>query len=139
LIYRKILKVKTVGSRETKDLRPDIELPRGLNSLVLEYLPENMCIVEIWGSDHPILNTEERYTPEKLNKVVEQALETLDSHPMSPKTLGAITMLKSTIISLGSEIDEETKTIKVRGKTYKFKRKEFDDRYGEDRYILDEG
>jgi len=138
LIHRKIFRVKTVGSRETKDLRPDIELPRGINSLVLSY-NDGTCIIEVWGSDHPILSVEDRFTIEKLRKVEEQAVEVLDAHPLSPRIIGAITMLESVIKQMGSAVDEERKEITVKGKIYKFVRKEYDDRQGENRYILDEG
>jgi len=90
-MIRKILRVKTTGSKRGGDLAPAIELPRGLNMTVLEYdESEGWCVIEVWGSDHPVLSVEERATPEKIRSVVNQAIEVLPFHPLSPRLLGQV-------------------------------------------------
>jgi hypothetical protein len=92
-VHRKILKVKTEGSRISGDLRPKLcaALPRGVNLVVLEYTDNDAaCVVEIYGSDHTDLAPEERVDKERLESVArhESVLSHLSSHPQSPKVIG---------------------------------------------------
>jgi len=138
-IHRKILKVKTVGSRQTGDLRPKLSdtLPIGFNYAVLEYDEvENTCIVECWCSDHPL--HEKPKTKADLDEISNHStvLEGLQSHSKSPPILGSIA------ISFPETINEAKKEITSHGKTGKFLRKiKIHTTTGEeqDEYILDEG
>ncbi len=138
-MIRKILKVKTSGSRKTGDLKPSLDLPRGLNMVVHEYNEEEgWCIVEIWGSDHPILSPEERVTPEKINHVLAQAIEELATHPLSPRKLGEI------YGNIGSfeVVDEKRKIVRreIDGKEFTYVRTEKRGRPREENVVIfDEG
>ena len=57
ILLRKILVVKTKGSRKLGNLKPIIaeRLPKGVNLNVLKYLAnDTLAIVEVWGTDHPL-------------------------------------------------------------------------------------
>jgi hypothetical protein len=86
LIKRKILKVKTIGSKKEGNLRPSIvdNLTNGLNLKVLEYDElNNECIVEVWGSDHTLVK--DKVSDSKLNKISKDknVLEEFSTHPKS--------------------------------------------------------
>jgi len=86
MILTRILRVRTVGSVETRDLRPVVadHLLPGVNLKALEYDEEAMeAIVEIWGSNHPFVS--ERILPTTLATVAEHetVLEVLGDHPES--------------------------------------------------------
>jgi len=141
MIHRKILKVKTTGSRVTRDLRPILTdvIPKGVNLTVHEYNEdEGWCVCEISGSDHPVLPPEEQITTAKIDEVLrhESVIEELETHPLSPP----IIMILST--SVHDSVDAEKKEIVVRGRKGSFIRKErvIDEGGLEiDYYILDEG
>jgi len=143
MIYRKILRVKTVGSRKTRNLAPAImPLPKGFNFTVLEYSPdEKECVVEVWCSDHPILAPEERKTKADLDALFSKSnpavLDSLSSHPSSPKMIGRIMVFSEVL----EAIDDVTKTATFKGRTGKFIRKETMDVHGitKEIIILDEG
>jgi len=83
MIHRKIIQIRS-------DIRlEDIEPPRGLNFLVLDY--ENN-IIEVWCSDHPALKPEERVDSVKFGQLIKQLapIKMLDSHPKSPAIIGRI-------------------------------------------------
>ena len=89
---RKILKVKTVGSKAAKNLKPIIAdvLPQGVNMTVHLYNEvEGVCICEVWGSNKDFLKADDRISEAKLNKVLTHTsvLEQLDSHPSVPEML----------------------------------------------------
>jgi len=137
-IHRKILKVKTVGSRQTGDLRPELSdtLPSGFNYAVLEYdEAENTCIVECWCSDHPL--QEKQRTVADLSEISKNSavIEVLESHPKSPRVLGVVST------TAFENVDDVKKEITVKGKRGAFLRKERIEAHGEnfDSYILDEG
>ena len=118
-MFRKILKVKTTGSRDTGDLRPAFtDIPQGLNYQVYEYNEkEGWCIVEIYGFDHPVLEPHKKFTPAKQTKVLidSAVIEELPTHPLSPKVLARLTA------PVGSfEPDEKRKVVKREGKEYPY-------------------
>ena len=98
MITRQILVVKTLGSRKTKDLRPDMVLERGLNMTVLEYLVDDSeAVMEIWGSDHPVFAKEEQISganDPKMTKMRNQksVVKALTTHPKSPQKIGNISL-----------------------------------------------
>jgi hypothetical protein len=164
-VFRKVLKVKTVGSRVTGDLRPAFsddfveKYGCGINYVVHEYNEkEGWCIVEVWCSDHPILPVEHQKNMSHLEEVAKNphVIETFEKHPLSPPVLGTI--------SYGSphspkKVDLEAKTltldvtevvpqrgkapiVRITEKTVPFKRAEKargTDGVEFDNYILDEG
>ena len=138
-IHRKILKVKTTGSRQTSDLRPQISdaLPSGINYSVLEYdEAEKTCVVECWCSNHPL--HEKPKTQADLDEISKHSavLEVLQSHSRSPLILGSIA------ISSPDTIDEAKKEVTSHGKTGNFLRKikvHTTSGKEQDEYILDEG
>lgn len=138
MIVRKILKVKTTGSRGEGNLRPELadRLPSGINLAVLEYSEDDsFAILEIWGSTHPLI--EHSISSKSLDDTVKEPsiIEVLEKHPKSPKILGTMSIASSATL----DIDSSTKTItdKARGKSDTYVRKEID-RDGEI-FILDEG
>jgi len=141
-ISRRILRVKTAGSRENGDLRPALvdDLPRGINLVVHEYNEaEGWCVIEIWGSDHPILRPEERSTTGKINSVVthESVVEELATHPLSPPKLAEITGVVGSM-----KVDERRKVVIKEGKEYPYirvEKRQIHDPKGEDIIIFDEG
>jgi len=125
MIRRKILKVKTKGSRATGDLRPIFsdETPQGINYVVYDYNEtEGSCIVEIWSSDHEALAPQERYDHGKWNKIINHpsVIETLPSYSKSPTILGTIAAMLSPRV-----LDEKKKVVKdtTTGKEYPYLRK----------------
>jgi hypothetical protein len=141
-IFRKILRVKTVGSRETGDLRPAIvdDTLKGVNTLVLEYsLDDSEAIVEIWGSNHPIVPAEARMNADKIAKVSghPSVIEELATHPLSPAKIGQISG------RVGSFKADKARKVAIReGKEYPYKRIEkrtFTDGLNYDVVIFDEG
>jgi len=131
---RKILKVKTIGSRKAGNLQPDIEPEHGMNLLVLEYNEiEKWCIVEVWGTDHEL--AEKIVTTKDLERISKRSsvIAILPSHSKSPKIIGRF--------AIGTENAEDinpvTKTVKIKEKSVSFKRIEKD--HQKDIIILDEG
>jgi len=127
LIYRKILKVKTIGSKREGNLRPfisDVEKPQGLSYVVYEYnVDEGWCILELYGSDSPLMD--HQIKPVDLDKIAkhDQVLEELKTHRLSPKVIGRFQFALEEL-----DIDEIEKTVKHKktGKVGKFIRKEKD-------------
>ena len=79
MIIRRIFKMKAVGDRKTKDLRPILSnsLVGGLDYIVLEYINNDTeCIIEVFGSDKSVDVTN------LLEKVSHITL--LDTHQLSP-------------------------------------------------------
>lgn len=121
MIYRSILKVKTVGSRIEGNLHPIIseDLPIGFNSKVLEYDEANgECIMEIWGSDHSILEEKYKVNKSKLDKLKKNksVVKELSSHSNS----GGYRM--SVDAKLFNITHESPTKVKYKGKEIKFKR-----------------
>lgn len=125
MIHRKICEVRTTGKRETRNLHPIIgeSLPHGFNYKVLEYDEEaDTAIIEIWCSDHPLLNLQDQKDEAALNNLTkhESVIKTLDSHPKSPTVLARI-KIDSTKLE---NFDAETKTVTLKGKQADFLRTE---------------
>jgi len=144
-MFRKILKVRTTGSRATHDLRPELsddfvkKYGKGVNFTVLEYNEdENWCVLECWCSNHPCLETAERKEATDLTRLSKDnsVLEVVSTHRLSPKILGTLST------STHDSVNEETKEITVKGRKGKFLRKERErgtDGVERDVYVLDEG
>lgn len=141
-IFRKMFKVKTVGSRKQGNLAPEWHerLPPSTSMVCHEYNEtEGWCICELWVSDHPI-----RTVPRNMKDLNELAkdpcvIEVLHGHPLSPKTLGRLSVDKNADCT---EVDMTAKTLKRHGKSMKFMHtrkktgthgKEFE------QFVLDEG
>lgn len=145
MIHRKILRVKTTGSREKANLRPILSdnIGPGVNMLVLEYdEAAEEAIVEIYGSDHSLIAADRQCNEAKLKSFYEgraDVLEVLTSHAKSPATICKIGMPLSQAISTGLAIDEAEKKIALKGKDHSYSRKETDDQFHEEIYVLDEG
>lgn len=111
MITRKILKVKTLGSRKTGDLRPAFseQTPEGINYSVHEYNEsEGWCIVEFWGSDHSILPAKQRINVKKIRRMTghSSVIAELQSHPSSPLMLAQIG-----VVLASYKLDEKKKII----------------------------
>ena len=142
-VYRKLLKVKTAGSRAEGNLRPAFsdEFPNkyaGINYVVHEYNEaEGWCILEAWCSDHPILPPEHQKNISHLNELSRNphVIEIVEKHPLSPPVLGMFAT------ATHDSVDEEKKEIVVRGRKGKFIRKEKQMTHAGEKelYILDEG
>ncbi|MEM3618230.1 MAG: hypothetical protein QXK47_04050 [Candidatus Bathyarchaeia archaeon] len=135
-VYRKIFKCRTAGSKEKGDLRPEIvgRVPAGINLAVLEYNEaEGWCIVEFYCSDHPLLGNLAKGLAdlEKL-KQDPSIIEELTTHPASPKIIGGFAIAEW----MHEQIDEEKKEVVVKGKRYKYVRRDPDPRIG---VVIDEG
>lgn len=136
-MLRKILKVKTIGSREEGNLRPIVSdnLPMGVNLVVLEYNEtEKWAIVEIFGSDYGIIPKEKRITTEKINSVVksDDVIDELASHSESPISIASIGIIRDKVDSY----NKTTKKAVIKGKSYNVKRVE--DTGDEEILIIDE-
>lgn len=139
MINRKILKAKTVGSRQNSNLRPIIAdfLPQGVNIVVHEY-NETECwaICDIWGSNHPLI--EHMTTKQDLTDLAKHGsvIEVLPSHPKSPVKLATL----SGVVGVNFQIEDEQKKLVIhKGKSGSYIRKQKDPRAGGDVVILDEG
>jgi hypothetical protein len=138
-MYRRLLKVRTVGSRAEGNLRPAFSdnfanKYVGINYVVHEYNErEGWCIVEAWCSDHPVLPPEHRKDMRHLEELARDpnVIEVVPSHPLSPPVLGRIT------VSVPDSVVEATGEVVVLGRRGKFIRKEKE--MAQDIYILDEG
>ena len=85
-MFSKILRVKTTGSRATGNLHPIIadHLPVGVNLKALEYdEAAGEAIVEIWGSDHPLMRDKTSVEVLKSLSEHDSVLEKLKNHPHS--------------------------------------------------------
>jgi len=144
MIYRRILKVKTVGSRNGEvPLQPDLTdfavKYSGINFAVHEYNEkEGWCVVELWCSDHPVLEAKHQKTDKDLQLVDTEpaVMKVLTEHRLSPKILGVLST------STHDSVDEEKKEITVRGRKGNFLRKEKHTTTAgkeQDEYVLDEG
>ena len=145
MIFRKIFKVKTVGSREeTGDLRPAWadDMPNmmpGVSFVVHEYDEnEGWCICECWVSDHPIRNIARNETDLETLATEPCVIEVLSTHPLSPSILAVLSLSGGDSLE---SVDLENKTLVFKGKTMSFKRVEKNRTSAgeEDQYILDEG
>lgn len=145
-IYRKILKVKTQGSRAKGNLQPAWEMAQimpGVSTVVHEYNEkEGWCICEVWCSDHEGRGTKRSKAELDSLDTHESVIGVLTSHPLSPTIIGRVHRLSSdpTI----ETVDKENKEIKHKGKEkkIKFKREhKMKDTGGKEitKYILDEG
>lgn len=140
MIYRKIFKTKTAGSKKTGDLRPIISdtLPKGFNYAVLEYIADGMCIVEVWCSDSSILTADEQKDQRDLAAFSQNAEEIIDSHRHSPPVLARIAVAKTQDL----EVDKTKRTVKFRGKSSPYQHVEkthTSTGKEEEIYIIDEG
>lgn len=142
MIFRKIFKVKTVGSRKQGNLRPEWSenLPPSTSMVVYEYNEaEGWCICECWVSGHPIRTVPR--TMADLNELAKEScvIEVLLSHPLSPIVVGRLSCTKNIDVT---EVDDVKKTLKRKGKpmTFKYTRKKRGT-HGreEEQYVLDEG
>ena len=139
--------MKTLGSRETGDLRPEISdnLPHGLNYLVLEYdETAQTCVVEAWCSNHLLLKAEDRKNMVDLQALDKHpaTVKTLPSHAKSPKTLGRFALSVRAHSPPNAEVDKEKKTVKFQGRQGPYKRmvkQKTTDGTDEELYVLDEG
>lgn len=142
MIFRKIFKVKTVGSRKTGDLRPEWSgnLPPGTSMVVHEYdEAEGWCICECWVSNHP-----SRTVPRSMVDLVELAKETcvievLPTHPLSPPIIGRLTVARNEHVE---SVNEQAKTLRRKGIEMSFKRKRkrmTTQGVEEEQFVLDEG
>jgi len=145
MIYRKIFKVRTVGSRETSDLRPEWadEMPNimpGVSFVVHEYDEiEGWCICECWVSDHPIRNVARNMSDLEALATEPCVIEVLPSHLLSPPILSILSLSGG---HSPESVDLKKKTLVFKGKIMAFKRVEKNRRTSgeeEDLYILDEG
>ncbi len=139
MIHRRTFKASTVGSRKTKNLRPDITLPHGLNSKTLMYdEPHGTCILEVWCSDHELLKAEDRKTLNDIDALSSQESinETLKSHNLSPATLGLISVSghKFSTVFSAFKNDVSKRKLTIKGLVRKFLK--LTSKQG---YILDEG
>ncbi len=144
-IFRKIYKVKTVGSKQEGNLRPEwsdeiSSLMPGISYVVHEYNEaEDWCICECWVSDHPIRNHQRNMSDLETLATEPCVIEVLPSHSSSPPILGILSLSGG---GSPESVDLEKKTLVFKGKTMSFKRVEKNrrtDGQEEDLYILDEG
>ena len=140
-MFRKLLKVKTIGSIETGDLKPKISsfMPPGVNYAVYEYdEKEGWCILELVGSEHPILGTKQ-ITPEKIQQVVNHSavIQEIKSHPLSPPKLRELVVNRTKFDS----VDKTRKLATKKGVSFSFKRIEKRHFRGEEveQIVFDEG
>jgi len=137
-IHRKVLKVRLRGSKEKGDLRPAISdyLPQGLNILALEY-GKDYAICEIWGSDSDMLHPDERFSKEKLDRILKSSdvIAVMTKHPLSPERIGAICLSHS----VGMKVDEARKLIEWEGKSISYKRTISIGKNEKAAYVVDEG
>lgn len=141
-IFRKMFKVKTVGSRKHGNLAPEWHerLPPSTSMVCHEYNEkEGWCICELWVSDHPIRTVPR--TMADLNQMANDpcVIEVVHDHHLSPKILGR---LSCDITSDVTDVDGKLKTLKRKGKPMKFKyKREKTGTHGKKvkQYVLDEG
>lgn len=137
--------MKTIGSRETLDLRPEWadDMPTimpGVSFVVHEYNEKKgWCICECWVSDHPISGIPRNMSDLEALESHESVIEVLTQHPLSPEILGILSLSGG---HSPESVDLKKKTLVFKGKTMSFKRVEKNrrtDGIEEDLYILDEG
>jgi len=141
-IFRKMFKVKTVGSRKQGNLAPEWHrrLPPSTSMVCHEYNEEEgWCICELWVSDHPIRTVPR--TMADLNNMAKDpcVLEVVRHHHLSPKIVGRLGCVKNSDVT---DINEKDKTLKRKGKPMNFKyKREKTGTHGkkEEQYVLDEG
>ncbi len=142
-VYRRILKVKTIGTRAGGDLRPAFmdnfgnDFP-GIGYTVLAYDEvAGVCVLEACCSDNPAQPPGGARPEAALSAVARHpaVLSTLASHPNSPH----IIMSVNTVVP--DSVDENQKTITVKGNTGPYLRKETvqTPQGTVVRYIIDEG
>lgn len=145
MIYRKIFRVRTIGSRQTSNLRPEWadtmpDLMAGVSFVVHQYNEtEDWCICECWGSDHPIRGVARNMSDLESLATEPCVIEVLSEHPLSPPTLAVLSLSGG---HSPESVDLEKKTLVFKGKTMSFKRVEKHRTTAgieEDHYILDEG
>ena len=143
MIFRKLFKVRTLGnSKTTKDLRPEWaeRLPVSVSMVCHEYNEtEGWCICELWVSDHPTRQVPR--TMKDLNELAKDpcVIEVLHGHPLSPKTLGRLSVDKNVDCT---DVDLTAKTLKRHGKPMKFIRtRKKRGTHGKEieQFVLDEG
>ena len=142
MIYRKIFRVRTVGSKQTSDLRPEWadEMISGVSMVVYEYnYEEGWCVCECWVSDHPIRGTPRNMDDLEALASDESVIEVLTKHPLSPEILGILSLSGG---HSPESVDLKKKTLVFKDKIMSFKRVEKHRTTAgleEDHYILDEG
>lgn len=131
---KRILRVKTIGSRKEENLRPLIvdELSQGVSLMVLEYeRGDEIAVIKLTWSSHPLLP-----------KVPQEQIETLLTHPSVVEVLPSHPKdtMKRTLAIVKDAVDEEKtgKRIRIGEKEGSFIRKERLLR-DEEHYIIDEG
>jgi hypothetical protein len=137
-MLRKILRVKTVGSRASGNLKPLLTnaLPQGVHLTVLEYNESNgTCIVEIYGSDSEM--AVKPITAEILNSVKahQSVIEELQTHSLSPKKIAGFSVPDKSV-TVDTKTGEVTHN--TTGKKAKLIRTETDYR-GDKTVVVDEG
>lgn len=142
-VYRTILKVRTIGSRVSGDLRPAFmdnfgnDFP-GIGYSVLEYDEAGgTCVLEASCSDNPAQPPGGARPKAALSAVAKHpaVLSTLSSHPNSPHIICSIGTVAP------DSVNEDQKTITVKGNTGPYLRKEVvqTSQGPVVRYIVDEG
>lgn len=137
-----ILRVKTAGSRVTRNLRPDIKIPEGAAMTVCEYSSDDStCVVQVFGSEHELVK--DKVTDSDLKKLGKgkQVVEELDKSTYGKRHKH----IRGISINMADEVDEESKEFKHHNikdekgmkKNFKFKRKDRQPRLGQT-LVLDE-
>lgn len=144
-VFRKIFKVKTIGSQKTGNLQPAwtdelLTIAPGVGMTVHEYNEaEGWCVCELWTSDHNIRSVIGKKSDLDGLATHPSVIEVLTSHPLSPSKLAILSLSGG---GSPESVDLEKKTLIFKGKTMPFKRVEKNRTTSgveEDHYILDEG
>lgn len=147
-IHRKILRVKTKGSRKTHDLQPNLDLPHGVGLQAYEYINDDSeCIVELHCSDVWWDSSKDAKSKSDLDTIAQlpSVIEVLPNHVSSPAILYRTAIIDSKLSKKQkkiTDIDLSKKTLKYKGKPLKFLRKASRVNTAsvvEDVYVMDEG
>lgn len=142
---RRKFEVQTIGSRDTRDLRPILsdDLPQGFNMRVCSYNEvNNTCIVEIWCSNHEVLPSQHQKTEEDLKTFDSRpsVLKVLPNSPKVPEILGRV-FVNDQYQGL-EKVIRATKKLVIHGKEIAYLRSQkVKDTKGRDRerFLVDEG
>lgn len=97
--------------RTPAGVEPDVELPRGVNMVVLSYdHAKGEALVKLFGSDSPLIHPRERCTLEKLNAAMKRAVAEV-AKPVEDLPVGFgvnEAMLESVAKNLGLSLAEVT-------------------------------
>ena len=144
-VFRKIFKVKTIGSQKEGNLQPAwteelLTIAPGVGMAVHEYdEAEGWCVCELWTSDHNIRSIIGKKIDLDGLATHPSVIEVVTSHHLSPPKLAILSLSGGGSLE---SVDLEKKTLVFRDKTMSFKRVEKNVRTSgeeEDLYILDEG